>query len=143
LYPGEGGSSLTDGLLGTRDHQDGLWLGFQGKDLEAVLDLGEARRVERIGLDCLQTQGAWIFLPRWVEFAYSADGEFWEVLGRVEIPGERSDERESRLISLDVPRTVGPIRYVRVSAGNQGPLPEWHPGAGEEAWLFVDEIVVE
>jgi hypothetical protein len=35
------------------------------------------------------------------------------------------------------------VRYLRVVASNTEPLPEWHPGAGETGWIFVDEIVVE
>ena len=33
-------------------------------------------------------------------------------------------------------------RFVRVLARNGGPLPAWHPGTGEKAWLFIDEIQV-
>jgi len=142
LYPGGGGPSLTDGILGSRDHHDGHWLGFQGKDLEVVLDLGEARGVAFVGLDCLRSQGAWIFYPRSVEFHGSVDGEAWEPLGRVAVSQEESDEKESRRIGVDVHPEVGPVRFLRVLARNSGPLPSWHPGAGEDAWLFVDEIVV-
>jgi hexosaminidase len=31
-------------------------------------------------------------------------------------------------------------RYVKVVATNFGKIPDWHPGKGEPAWLFVDEI---
>ena len=143
LYPGAGGASLTDGLLGTRDHADGLWLGFSGQDLDAVLDLGEPLRVVHVALDCLQSQGAWIFFPSWVEFHASMDGRAWEGLGGVEVPGEESDEKESRRIGVEVPEETGPVRYLRVRARNYGTLPAWHPGAGEDAWLFADEILVE
>jgi hypothetical protein len=34
-------------------------------------------------------------------------------------------------------------RFVRIKARNVGICPDWHPGAGGKAWLFVDEIVVE
>ena len=34
-------------------------------------------------------------------------------------------------------------RYLRVSARNLGTIPEWHPGRGEAAWIFIDEILVE
>jgi hypothetical protein len=33
-------------------------------------------------------------------------------------------------------------RFVRLVAENYGPLPAWHPGRGQPAWIFVDEIVV-
>ena len=34
-------------------------------------------------------------------------------------------------------------RYVRVRAESYGKLPAWHPGAGGDSWIFVDEIIVE
>jgi hypothetical protein len=34
-------------------------------------------------------------------------------------------------------------RYVAVRVARYGPLPDWHPGHGEEAWFFTDEIVVD
>ncbi len=142
-YPAGGGASLTDGLLGTRDHSDGLWMGFSGDDLDAVIDLGRTEPVRHVALDCLRSQGAWIFYPRWVEVAVSADGEAWDVLGRVEVRRERVEERSTGRFGLDVPQGRGPVRFVRVRARNHGLLPDWHPGAGEPAWLFVDEIVVE
>jgi len=143
LYAGDGGASLTDGVLGTRDHHDGLWLGFLGQDLDATVDLGRPRELRRISLDCLRSQEAWIFYPVWVEVRVSVDRREWQWLGRVDVPGERSDEKASGRFGLDVPEGTGPARYVRVRARNRGLLPDWHPAAGEYAWLFVDEIVVE
>jgi hypothetical protein len=33
-------------------------------------------------------------------------------------------------------------QYVKVRAKNFGKLPDWHMGAGGEAFIFVDEITV-
>jgi hypothetical protein len=151
-YPGSGAPTLTDGAVGSRDHHDARWLGFSGDDLEAVVDLGAPRSVRRIGLDCLQNQGAWIFFPPSVEFAVSVDGRSWETVGLAEVELEVDPATASRMIEVEVgsppagaggeaPRT--PVRYVRVRARNLRTVPDWHPGAGGEAWLFVDEIVVE
>jgi hypothetical protein len=143
LYSGNGGASLTDGVLGTRDHHDGLWLGFLGEDLDATVDLGRARELRRISLDCLRSQEAWIFFPVWVEIRVSVNGREWQRLGRVDVPGERSEDKASSRFGLEVPEGTGPARYLRVRARNRGLLPDWHPAAGEYAWLFVDEIIVE
>ncbi len=140
-YPGEGPPSLTDGRLGSRDHNDERWLGFEGDDLEAVVDLGKTMDVRRIGLDCLQAQISWIFLPGWVEFAVSADGSDWETVRRAPIELEMDPRIGTRTVAADV--GAGAVRYIRVRARNLGQNPEWHPGAGGKAWLFVDEIVVE
>ena len=31
-------------------------------------------------------------------------------------------------------------KYIKIKAQNIGQCPEWHPAAGSDAWLFVDEI---
>jgi len=145
FYPGKGPPTLTDGALGSRDHHDTCWLGFSRDDLEAVVDLGTPRSIRRIGLDCLRIQVAWIFLPRWVEFAVSSDGRRWQTVGRVEVALEVDQATASRMVEAEVSSEMRstPVRYVRVRARNLGTVPAWHPGAGGEAWLFVDEIVVE
>ena len=33
-------------------------------------------------------------------------------------------------------------RYIKVSAKNVGKLPEKHPAAGSDAWIFIDEIII-
>lgn len=35
-----------------------------------------------------------------------------------------------------------PARLLRVRVKNLGTLPAGHPAAGQPAWLFVDEIIV-
>jgi arylsulfatase len=144
-YPGSGPGTLTDGRMGSRDFHDPRWMGWSGQDLEAVLDLGRPREIHRVGVDCLEVQDPWIFLPREVEAWASADGEGWETLGRVEIPLVREQRRSTRRITVEASGGLegSVFRFLRVRARNLGPLPEWHPGAGEPAWLFVDEIIVE
>jgi len=139
-YPGDGPTTLLDGRFGSRDHQDPLWLGFSGDDLHATVDLGEPKNITRIGVDCLQGQGGWIFLPRSVEYSVSADGIDWRSVGRVDIPPERDSQRLARNISVAVDGRA--VRHVRVVARNQL-LPDWHPGANSDAWIFADEIVIE
>jgi hypothetical protein len=45
----------------------------------------------------------------------------------------------------DFVRTIPPqsARYVRVKAYNYGRIPDWHPGNGGEAWIFIDEILIQ
>jgi hypothetical protein len=139
-YPGRGAATLTNGQLGSRDHHDPAWIGFSGDDVDATVDLGSRKSLSRIGLDCLQAQEPWIFLPRTVEFHVSEDGNDWREVGRVEIPVEVARDRTVHMI--DVQANGANARFVRVVARNQS-LPDWHPGAGENAWIFVDELVVE
>jgi arylsulfatase len=83
-YPGGGGPGLVDGILGSEDFHDGAWLGYEGVDLEAVVDLGTPTSLRRIACSFLQDQTSWIFLPRSVEFAVSADAAAWQVVASFE-----------------------------------------------------------
>lgn len=34
------------------------------------------------------------------------------------------------------------FRYIKVKAINYGKLPQWHQGAGGDAFIFIDEITI-
>ncbi|HEX7573271.1 MAG TPA: discoidin domain-containing protein, partial [Bacteroidota bacterium] len=140
-YPGRGSATLIDGMRGSTDFHDGKWLGFEGDDMIAVLDLGSSRPVTRVTAGFLQQQSSWIFPPSSVECSVSSDGRNWVILPAVTYPLKRTEEVLVR--DCTVATGTSEARYVRVVARNVGTCPPWHPGAGGKAWLFVDEIIVE
>ena len=71
----------------------------------------------------------------------SADGDEWETVHQAPVVLEVNPRSGTQRIAAEV--HAGPVRYLRVRARNLGQCPEWLPGAGGVAWLFVDEIVVE
>lgn len=141
-YPGNGPGTLVDGMRGSLDHGDGAWLGFEGSDLGAVIDLGTARPVGRIACSFLENQSAWIFPPVSVDVEISIDGKHYTPAGHdeeVRTTFNRSlSASDVGVVLIDKPA----VRYVRVHAKNVGTCPAWHPGAGGKAWLFADEIIV-
>lgn len=141
-YDGGGPDGLTDGLFGSRNIQDGRWQGFEGDDLEAVVDLGSARTVRRMALDCLRNINSWVFPPSAVEFAVSGDGREFETVFR--LTGEKSSPGSSAGV-LEYEAKIPPrtARFVKVTARNVGVCPPWHFAAGSKAWLLADEIVVQ
>jgi len=141
-YPGKGGSTLLDGERGTFDFHDGKWLGFEGADFEAVVDLGRPTAVGKASVGFLEEQNSWIFLPVRVEIAVSADGADFETVGRLEDPPAAGGAPRVKDYSAAASKEK-PVRYIRVRAKSIGACPSWHAGAGEKAWLFVDEIVIE
>ncbi len=141
-YPGTGARTLTDGALGSLDFHGGLWQGWQGPSLEAVIDLGRLTPVSVVEGSFQQTTQSWILLPRDFTVWLSDDGTTWRGAGAVasDQPPER---REPFLYRLAVAMPSGTVaRWVKVRATNPGPLPAWHPGAGSPSWIFCDEIIV-
>jgi len=140
-YPGHGNSTLIDGVRGTMDPHDGRWLGFEGSDMSAIIDLGRVRPLTRVTAGFLQDQASWIFLPSSVEVSVSADGAAWTVLPSANIPLKQDGQTLVR--DCTVPAREAQARYVRVLARSIGTCPPWHKGSGGKAWLFVDELFVE
>jgi hypothetical protein len=132
---------LTDGIRASNDSRNN-WLDFQGKDLDAVIDLGKVQKVQHI--ECAFYQlAAWLsIVPKKVEFYLSADGKKYYAVGSVDntLP---IDQYDSYLQDFIADFKPGDARFVRVVARTIGNTPESHPGAGQAAWMHIDEIVVE
>ena len=140
-YSGGGRGALTDGEWGSTDLTDDRWQGFNGDDLDAVIDLGREIEVQSIRAGFLQQIESWIMLPTEVTFFVSTDGREYETVATFTIPvpdGMRPASTETYYSEL----SGVSARYVRVLAKNIGTLPAWHPGAGGLAWIFADEIQI-
>jgi hexosaminidase len=141
-YPGTGTENLVDGLHGSSDHADGLWQGWLGPDVDAVVELDSAQTITTICIDFLQNIRSWIALPRQVEFSWSIDNVHWSspMVQDLHVPMLR----EGAIIQpFEVTLPAGTrARFIRVIGRNAGVLPAGHPGAGTPSWLFADEIVV-
>ena len=143
-YPGTQ-DCLTDGIAYPEGeaYQIGMkdWCGFSGDDLVLDLDLGEEHEIKSIRAGFLQNQQDWIFAPVTVEFLTSLDGkEYMSITSDMCAESEKDDRIMKMYAMADYPGLK--TRYIRVKAANCK-LPDWHPGKGRPAWLFVDEIVVE
>ena len=137
-----GEALLVDGLQGSLQHKDGAWLGVEGGDLEAVIDLGRSANVGRIAARFLEHPAAWIFPPTGVEAAVSLDGREWTAAAQLEWPAA-GDFTVLRSRDADLRFAPRRARYVRLVARGLGACPPGHSGAGGKAWIFTDEIVVE
>jgi len=141
-YTAGGPEALIDGLRGTDDWRTGGWQGYQYADFEATVDLGRERVVHRAGAGFLQDIGSWIWMPGRVTVSVSADGRAYREAGWTE-SGVADDERGVIRAALLVPVDGAAVRYVRIRARNYGAIPAWHPGHGDGAFIFVDEILID
>jgi hypothetical protein len=140
-YSGAGPAGLTDGLLGTTNYPDGLWQGYQGVDLAATIDLGQAQPIAEVRARFLQDTSVGIFTPTGLEVSISEDGQAYTKLGskqgRVPV-----SERGPLIESLVVQAQGRRARFVRFHALNRGEIPAGMPASDRRSWLFVDELVV-
>lgn len=137
-YTAGGPEGLIDGRRGGINWRTGGWQGYQDTDFEAVVDLRSLRPLHRIGAGFCQDARSWIWMPREVEFAVSSDGETYSVVSTLQTPVAERD-MVVQVWNCETPFD-GQARYIRVRATNLGAIPEWHPGAGYPAFIFIDEI---
>lgn len=141
-YAKAGESALIDGIVGSRNYDDGIWVGWQGADMDAVIDLGRPRRFTSVSVNFLQQSNSWIVLPRRVSMFASEDKETWVELKTIDTGANAMDMDTSiRTITFNQPKSIT-ARYVRVNAVRFGKLPAGHNGAGAESWIFADEIII-
>jgi predicted alpha-1,2-mannosidase len=140
-YTGGGDLALIDGIRGAANWSGGAWQGYQGKDLVAVVDLGEVQEVSKVGASFLQDIGSWIWMPSRVDVELSIDGKTFGPA--FSIANDISEKREGAITSELVKSIPSQrARYIKIHAVNFGKIPAWHPGSGGDAWIFADEIIV-
>ncbi|HEY0197761.1 MAG TPA: family 20 glycosylhydrolase [Rhodanobacter sp.] len=141
-YDGFADRVLLDGVLGGNDPKDGTWVGWEGSDMDATVDLGKPTAIHSIDVRFMQQSESWILLPRRVRFSISADGRQWTQLKTETIAVDPDDIRPSvRMVHFAGSKPAS-ARYVRVEATSYGVLPVQHSGTGHQAWIFSDEILI-
>jgi len=138
-YGAGGDDALVDGLRGNNNFRVGRWQGYLGTGLDATLDFGAPREIRHVAMGFLQDAGSWILMPRRVVVLASDDGVAYRSVGEI---ANTVPEREMTPVTRDFALDVAVrARFIRLHVERYGKLPEWHPGAGNEAWFFADEIV--
>lgn len=141
-YTADGDEGLIDGLLGETDWRKGRWQGYQGQDFEAIINLQTEKEVKNIKAGFLQDTRSWILFPISVTYWGSLDGITFNKITTLinEIPDSVLDVKRQELSHSFAPQIV---RFIKIQASNYGKLPDWHQGAGGEAFIFIDEIGIE
>lgn len=148
-YAAEDPMALTDGAFGGANFYSN-WLGFEGKDMEVLIDLGEVKTIENVHTAFLQVTNHIVFFPDFVRVSVAHAGV-------EEMPGE---EAFSELMQSENSRPLSPgskvndiqyfdfnfsptdTRYVKIYARNMKEAPPWHNSAGLPSWIFCDEIII-
>ncbi|MCW5924872.1 MAG: GH92 family glycosyl hydrolase [Saprospiraceae bacterium] len=141
-YTARGDNGLIDGIRGGADFRTGDWQGFEGTNLDVVLDLSKIQQINKVSVGFMQDENAWVFFPTKMRVEISGDGQNFSPVGEVvcEVPPtEKGVLQKDFVLELKGKKA----RYVRVVGVSLGKCPEWHKGAGYASWVFSDEIVVE
>lgn len=140
-YANEDPLVLTDGALGGSSFYAN-WLGYEGNDMEVVVDLGEPKTINTISLAFLQVTNHVVFFPSSVSYSGSMDNSNFTQLGTLKNPDPlEKTSKVNDIHHFDLDFKPRKIRYLKVSAKNTE-TPYWHHAAGLPSWVFADEIII-
>ncbi len=141
-YDADGDEGLIDGQLGETDWRKGRWQGYQGQDFEAIVDLQVETKITNIKAGFLRDSRSWILFPTTVYYYGSHDGIVFTKIGLSQnLFEDKSNEVQRKECEID--RLSETFRYIKIKAINYGKLPDWHQGAGGDAYIFIDEIIID
>lgn len=145
-YSGGGDDALLNGVTGSINYKDGNWQGFYGCNADIELDFGKAEVVNSLTINFLTNPFDWIMMPTKVRvYAFPIDAspdmpDTWVKTftfdDKVPMSGNKIFTKTLNLKGLKT-------KYLRIVIENPGVLPAGTPGAGNNSWIFMDEIVVE
>ncbi len=142
-YTENGPEGMVDRIHGSTNYRIGGWQGWQG-DMVAIVELDNPQNISMVGVNCLENMRSWIFYPKSFKYEYSMDGENWLPYGEMtelrEAPGHNQQEECTTQLFAAMKKVRA--KYLKLTVVNFGQLPDWHISAGEQAWLFIDEIVI-
>ena len=139
-YSFNGAPALADGIKGNSNYKTGRWLGFQGKDIDAVIDLKGATEISKIKFSTNVVKGDWIMDAGEIIVRVSEDGKTFREIAKEVLPEMKATDKDA-IYPHEISFASVKANYVQVTIKKVS-LPSWHGGAGSPAFIFVDEIEV-
>jgi hexosaminidase len=139
-YPGEGAFTLVNGII----NEMGLarakeFIGYRGDNMQAIIDLGTAQAISSVIVHAITSGGSRVYAPEVAEAHYSVDGKSYKPLGKSADLNSSMPGKGNFTINF----TPVTARYLQVIVKPVMQIAEGKPGAGEQAWMFLDEIEVK
>jgi len=139
-YNAGGKEALINGISGSNSrYGDKEWLGFWGDDVEITIDLGKKKDINKIKTRFFNAQGQWIYAPKSISIkGFNDDKSVFMSSELIEFNPEKN------IIEIDVTtEDNSAVQFLVITIPNFGIIPEGKQGAGNKAWTFIDELIIE
>jgi hypothetical protein len=142
-YKGRGEAGILSGVPASPSNHREAWLGFHGTDFSILIDLGKTLRIDSIVIGTLTNIALGIMPPLEVQVSAGSAPDSLRPFGALESIEKASAQTASPVRNQHRIRARGvSARYFQIDVRCTKTLPTWHPAAGQRAWLFIDNILV-
>ena len=118
-------------------------MGFHGTDFSILIDLGKTLRVENVVVGMLTNIPLGIFPASDARVSAGLSRELLRPCGQQSGSAEVTANAASPVRTEFSVKTSGvKARFLQIDVRSIRTLPAWHTAAGQKAWLFIDNILV-
>ncbi|HKZ67067.1 MAG TPA: FN3 associated domain-containing protein, partial [Chitinophagaceae bacterium] len=140
-YKDEKAKLLIDKQKGEADFRFGGWVGFRENRMECLFQFSAPTPVQSVTLSTLIDIGGYIMPAQSIEVWGGADAKNMKLLARL-APEQPKKMKPSAMKGFECKFNTATIKYLKIIGNPVSKLPRWHPGKGEKAWIFIDEVLV-
>lgn len=127
-----GGLTIVDGQLGARPWKGNEWLGFDSDSVVFDIILPKAKKIKEIRIHTLHDPNSWIWAVQGYEIGLVQNG-----VGNGIADGYSNEE----MLVVKMPKDRK-TKTIHFKLYGMGTIPEGEAGAGNQPWLFIDEIEI-
>ncbi|WP_064196105.1 MULTISPECIES: chitobiase/beta-hexosaminidase C-terminal domain-containing protein [Emticicia] len=139
-YAGKGPKTITDFKKGAIDNfQEPAWLGFRENEMVALFEFKTPKPLKDMTVSYLQKMDSYIMPPASVEVWAGNSKNDLKLVKKIQ-PTMPTKMELNANIGLNVALGGGNYKLVKLIVKPIAKLPSWHPGKGDKAWFFVDEV---
>ena len=141
-YNAGGKEALINGIQGSdQRYGDKEWLGFWGDDVKITIDLGEIKTINTLKTRFYNATGQWIYAPKKISVSCLIDGKIQIVYSKL-----LDSKSEKNIIAFEI--DLSDLKEIQaqviiLTIPSYGIIQEGKQGAGNKAWTFIDEIIIE
>jgi len=140
-YRDEKGRTLIDGVKGDNNFRSGKWVGFRNNKMETLMVFNQPSVISTVSASTLVDIGSYLMPPSSLEVWGGNDSQHLKLLGVVK-PQQPGKIKPSYQTVYEIKIKPVSLKYLKLIVTPVSKLPNWHPGKGNPAWFFTDEILV-
>lgn len=140
-YAAKAAQTLNDGRYGEATYKTDTWIGFNGDDLVAEIDLGKVQEISSVTFNAFVLTGDWIFDATGARIEVSDNGSDYNTVATATYPVPTAHVDE--IVTHELTFKPVKCRFVKVTINSIKSMPDFHPGKGYPGFLFVDELVID
>ncbi len=134
---------LVNGVRGSDKPSDFEWCRWYRDDAGFIVDMQRVESISRVTLGAIMDHTLAVGMAKRIVVSASLDGEHYTALAEKNLTDEECFEQVIKTYDLLFAGLDTEARYLKVEFENPGKILEELPRAGQDCYVYFDEIIIE